>query len=128
LFQPEVVVEDADGGAIFLHRPLHRAVGEMDRADFAEERAMAMLYRNQVEFAAGHGVGVHAETAPDAADHALRLSTRVVPQYTVPETVSPPPAEVPGLGDLTLDMKVLAELERDALLANLELLPAAYGR
>jgi len=128
LFQPEVVVEDVDGGAVFLHRPLHRAAGEMDQADFAEERAMAMLYRNQLEFAAGHGVGVHAETPPDAVDRAFRVSTRVVPQYALPETVSPTPARVPGLSDLTLDMKWLAELERDALLANLELLPAAYGR
>ena len=37
---------------------------------------MGMLYREQVEFAVGHGVAVHAELAPGAYDQACLAENR----------------------------------------------------
>lgn len=57
LFQPEIIVRAADGAAVFIKRPLH--VPQPNKEP--ESLAMEMMYRRQVEFAVGHGVGVHAE-------------------------------------------------------------------
>ena len=61
LFQPEIVVESPDGSAIFEKRPQGR-----DLSDDLERATMEMLYRHQVEFAVGHGVGVHAEVSKES--------------------------------------------------------------
>jgi hypothetical protein len=63
VFQPELIVrseKDAAKRAIFRRRPVLDADG-MD----PEREALEMIYRNRVEFAVGHGVAVHAETADD---------------------------------------------------------------
>ena len=44
-----------------------------------EEKAMGMLYRQQVEFAVGHGVAVHAELAEGRYDQAVSLKTVIAP-------------------------------------------------
>ncbi|OKH33164.1 helicase [[Phormidium ambiguum] IAM M-71] len=112
LFQPELSVESADNHQpdIFIKRQQKRQLGKLDPALFAEEQAMAMLYRDCVEFAVGHGTGVHAETLPGNPHRAIRLSTKVVPAYEVPQTTPPTIAEIPGLAGLVLDMKELAEI------------------
>jgi len=53
----------------------------MDDLTFQELQAMEMIYRRQVEFAVGHGVGVHTETPPGVSDRASRIRTRAVPSY-----------------------------------------------
>ena len=68
LFQPELVVEAADGSAAFEQRPLNH-----DRTD-GESMALNMLYRSQVEFAVGHNVAVHADLCPGCTDRALRVA------------------------------------------------------
>src|SRR5205823_505909 len=95
LFQPELVVEDADGKPIFCRRleGLHEA--SSDPAAWAERRTMQMLYRHCVEFAVGHGVAVHAETAPEEKDRAVRISTCVVPRYEVPQQTPPSARDIP---------------------------------
>lgn len=128
LFQPELMVEDADGQPVFLHRTSGREPLALDNTTIEEERSMEMLYRRHRQFAVGHGVAVHADLPEGRSDRALRLSTRIVPQYDVPATEMPNEREVPELKDLVLDMRALAEMETSAILANLDLLAESYGR
>ncbi len=129
LFQPELSIESADPNQpdIFLRRATHRSLGKLDPVQYAEEQAMEMLYRHQVEFAVGHGTGVHADLAPGSTDRAVRLRTQVVPTYEVPKTDAPTPNEIPGLAGLVLDMKELAESTAADLIGNLNPLVTAYA-
>jgi hypothetical protein len=115
LFQPELVVEAPDAAAIFQRRPLPQ--GDAD----PEQRAMAMRYRRQVEFAVGHGVAVEADLAPDAWDRAVCLRTVVAPTYELGQTL---PRDVPGL---TLDMHTLSQVPSGHFAAHLAPLTAAYA-
>jgi hypothetical protein len=63
LFQPQLAVEATDGSPIFIKKTSRSLSEKLDSVFRAEEEAMAMLYRHQVQFAVGHGVSVHAETA-----------------------------------------------------------------
>ncbi|HTK06788.1 MAG TPA: DISARM system helicase DrmA [Ktedonobacteraceae bacterium] len=123
LFQPELIVEAPSGSPIFKQRPSvqHAHYGK-------EEEAMAMLYREHISFAAGHGISVHAETQPGDRTCALRLSTRVVPSYDVPRTEAPTLDEIPDLAGLVLDMRELAETPATELLDKLLPLSIAYNR
>ena len=128
LFQPELSVEsaDLDQRDIFIRRATQRSLGKLDPEQYAEEQAMEMLYRHQVEFATGHGTGVHAELAQGSTDRAIRLRTRVVPTYEVPKTDAPTPDEMPGLAGLVLDMQELAESTAADLIGKLNPLMTAY--
>ncbi|MDX2100101.1 MAG: DISARM system helicase DrmA [Leptolyngbyaceae cyanobacterium bins.59] len=128
LFQPELSVESADQAQpdIFIRKAQQRSQGKLDPVQYAEEQAMEMLYRHQVEFAVGHGTGVHAELAAGATDRAVRLCTRVVPTYEVPKTDAPTPNEIPGLAGLVLDMQVLADSTAADLVSKLTPLVTAY--
>lgn len=128
VFQPELIVEAADGAPIFERRALPHE--QLD----PEEQLMAMLYRRQVEFAVGHGVAVDATVGHDANgssifDRATRVWTAVVPAYEVPQT-TPPNASDPGyeqLAGLTVDMQALAELPDGQFGAHLTPLADAYA-
>ena len=80
----------------------------------AENDLLAMLYRRHVEFAVGHGIGVHVDVSPDP-NHAVRVRTKIIPTYEVPRTTPPRPddAEInpafAKLEGMVLDMKLLAE-------------------
>jgi hypothetical protein len=93
-----------------------------------EQDALAMMYRHHVEFAVGHGVSVHVDTAPGQPDRAIRVRTQVIPTYEVPQTTPPTSADVPELADVVLDMKVPAELAPGDIPARLAALPDAYAR
>src|SRR6266566_1688076 len=121
VFQSELSVSAPDGAPIFQHRS---AISRRWRSD--EELAMTMLYRRHVSFAIGHGIGVHAETVPGDPARAVRLSTRVVPTYDVPRTEAPTTVEIPGLTDLALDMKELAECPMAPLAGKLMPIVTAY--
>ncbi|NJO59285.1 MAG: helicase [Richelia sp. RM2_1_2] len=110
LFQPELSVVSADyqHPDIFLKRNHHRLSSKLDPVIAAEEKAMAMLYRFQVEFAIGHGVSVSAETA-ETTEKAVKLSTSVVPTYEVPKSTAPQADEIPELTGLVLDMQELSQ-------------------
>jgi Helicase conserved C-terminal domain len=123
VFQPELVVRSPDGEPIFQHRA---AIKRRRQSD--EEQAMSMLYRNQVGFAMGHGISVHAEIMQGDPSRAIQLSTRVVPTYDVPRTEAPTVAEIPGLAELVLDMKELAESDATALPSKLMPLVATYSQ
>ncbi|MEN8218427.1 MAG: hypothetical protein ABFS56_19065 [Pseudomonadota bacterium] len=59
LFQPQLIVESQDGAAIFQKRQQKRQAIYQD-SRYAEEQALQMLYRDQIEFARGYSVSVHA--------------------------------------------------------------------
>lgn len=129
LFQPELVLRSADSSvpAIFLRKPLEDHASALDPVIQAENQAMAMLYRHQVEFAVGHGVGVHAEVAPQNPTRAICLSTSVIPTYEVPATKPPTVQEIPALEGLNLDMKLLSEVTGTELRSALQPLTTAYA-
>jgi hypothetical protein len=129
LFQPELSVQSADSQHldIFLKRHKPRQAGKLDPVIYAEEKAMAMLYRKQVEFAIGHGVSVHAETAQNTTECAVKLSTNVVPVYEVPKTSPPQADEIPELAGLVLDMKELAQTPTADFISKLNPLVTAYA-
>lgn len=128
VFQPELIVRDAENRAIFRRRP----VLDSDGAD-SEREALEMIYRKQVEFAVGHGVSVHATTAVNDTEHAIEVRTSILPGHEVPIT------EAPGLADEDrpamkrmivegyLDMELLAGLEREELVTGLKILTDDYA-
>ncbi len=111
IFQPELIVEAFNGKPIFRKRPDDDPLTVGKASSEPEDRAMSMLYRNQVEFAVGHGVSVHAETSGSDPSEALRLSTTFVPSSEVPQQTPPTQDEISELQGLVLDMKELAETE-----------------
>ena len=129
LFQTELEVHGPDGEPIFVKRALPVDSTDKDSAAYAEERQLAMAYRDTVEFAVGHGVAVHAEPSSGDPTRAVRIATRAIPHYDVPMT------DVPTAGDesfeqlagLERDMKMLAESEPAAILEMLAPLPEAYA-
>jgi hypothetical protein len=130
VFQPELIVrseKDAAKRAIFRRRPVLDADG-MD----PEREALEMIYRNRVEFAVGHGVAVHAETADDVT-LATEVRTTVMPQYEVQMTETPglDPSDRPAMREMVssglLDMQRLATLDIDPLADVLSMLTKDYS-
>jgi hypothetical protein len=109
LFLPKVVIRDSDGKSIICKRIT------VNNAEDLEDRITAMLYRNQVEFAVGHGVSVHAEVSSEDPSRATRVETTRIPTSEVPKSDSPSSEDVEEnkafalLEGLVLDMKVLSE-------------------
>ncbi len=130
VFQPELIVRseaEAPKRAIFRRRPLMDA----DCMD-PERESLEMIYRKRVEFAVGHGVAVHAETAEDVT-LATEVHTIVMPQYEVQVTETPglDPADRPAMKKMVesglLDMQRLATLDIDPLIDALNLLTKDYA-
>jgi hypothetical protein len=131
VFQPELVVEAPDGAALFQKKHSQIELSGTDPIVKAENNTLAMLYRSHVEFAVGHGIGVHVDVSPDP-NRALRVRTKTVPSYEVPHTTPPRPedAEVnPAFAKLTgliLDMKVLADTNANECRPKLAPIVEAY--
>lgn len=130
LFQPELIVRaDAEAAkrAIFRRRPVLDADGKDP-----ERESLEMIYRNRVEFAVGHGIAVHAETADDVT-MATEVRTTVLPQYEVQVTETPglDPSDRPAMKEMVasglLDMQRLATLGVDELVAALNVLTKDYA-
>nr|WP_245795237.1 DISARM system helicase DrmA [Desulfacinum infernum] len=128
VFQPELVVRDPEGRAIFRRRPLMANIGSDQ-----EREALEMIYRRRIEFAVGHGVSVHATPSDENPERALEVRTRVVPRYEVAVTETPgtSPDDRPAMrrlvADGSLDMLRLAEMERDSLVSILNVLADDYA-
>ncbi len=131
LFQPELKVQSGDSGdpnILIKRTPSRSPDHKLDPLFYAEEQDMKMLYRKQVEFAVGHGVGVHATISDKTPMRAVALETRIVPAYEVPKTTPPQKQEIPELAGLELAMKALAETPVEELPAKLSALPDAYAQ
>lgn len=132
IFQPELVVRDMEGRAVFRRRPILRA------DEFDEEReALEMIYRDWVEFAVGHGISVHAAVSEEDRERATEVRTAVLPEYEIQVTETPglKPEDRPAMRrmieDGLFDMERLAELatpeKRDELVAGLKVLTNDYA-
>jgi ribosomal protein L24E len=130
LFQPELIVRaeaEASKRSIFRRRPVLDADG-----NDPERESLEMIYRNRVEFAVGHGVAVHAETAEDVT-LATEVRTTVLPQYEVQITETPglDAADRPAMKQMVesglLDMQRLATLEVTELVDALNVLTKDYA-
>ncbi len=121
LFQAKLELRAPTGADVFRRRPSGESA-----SDDAERAALAMLYRDKVEFAVGHGVSVHWDLGLEQIDRAISVRTQVVPSYDVPVTEAPTEADLPGLAKLVLDMKRLAELSNEDLARTLKILPDEY--
>lgn len=129
VFQPEIVVRAAGGSgeAIFQRR----APFEIDHDD-PERESLEMIYRRQVEFAVGHGVAVHATTAPGDPERAVEIRTTVIPSYEIPVTETPGlrPEDRPAMKRMVelghLDMEELAKMSRGDLVGVLQALAEDY--
>jgi hypothetical protein len=128
LFQVELKLTAPDHEPAFLPRP--ESVSGGDAADRVEQRRLAMAHRHTPEFATGHGAAVHVTTAEGDPMRAVEVLTESVPSYEVPFTDVPAAdtdSDLPGLTDLILDMKDLAEVsDDDDLEAGLIPLVTAY--
>ncbi len=128
LFQPEIIVRDKDGGAIFCKRPIQTDAS----VDEIERETLEMIYRKQVEFAVGHTISVHASPTEEDRERATEVRTVVVPEYEVPTT------ETPGLNtedrpemqrmvkEGFLDMRQLASMNKEQLKQALSVLTDDY--
>jgi hypothetical protein len=131
VFQPELMVRAAGDSDKAIFR---RRVALAGKDDDEERKALEMIYREQVEFAVGHGVAVHAKTDDDDAELAHEVRTVVLPQYEVPVTETPGlrPEDRPAMREMVekgyLDMEVLAGMDRSELVAVLSALASDYGR
>ena len=125
LFQPELVVDDAAGQPIFRRRARSGISTRLDAETRAEAEAMSMLYRAHPEFSVGHGVATHVEPDPNEPTRALRIRTTVIPTHDVAQQRPPDAGDIPGLADLVLDMKILAECSPEELQRHL---PGATSR
>jgi hypothetical protein len=121
LFQVQLALRTPEGKDVFRRRPMGESASDDD-----ERAALAMLYRDKVEFAVGHGVSVHWELSAGRVDRAVAVRTQIVPWYDVPATEAPTEADLPGLADLILDMRELADLDEKALAKTLGLLHQEY--
>jgi len=132
IFQPELIVRDTEGRAVFRRRPILRA------DEFDEEReSLEMIYRDRVEFAVGHGVSIHATVSQENRERATEVRTAVLPEYEIQVTETPglEPEDRPAMRRMIenglLDMERLAELttleKRDELVAGLNVLTDDYA-
>jgi hypothetical protein len=120
LFQTELSIYAQNKQPVFIKR-MHKALqSRLDSRDLAEKQALDMLYRNQVEFAVGHGISVHAESYPDQPHQAYSISSRAIPCFEVPQTRH---ADIP---ELQTDMSVLSQLSGPELVQALSPLANVY--
>lgn len=128
VFQPELIVRHPKGEEIFVRRPVVE-----DETIEAEQAALEMIYRKQVEFAVGHGVAVHSVLSTNTPNRAIEISTQIIPEYEVPITEAPGldsrdrPAMRRLVDEGLLDMSRLSEMDRPTLIAALRILTDDYS-
>jgi hypothetical protein len=132
IFQP--VIEARGGGGfknepVFLRRGIAKGVVEDPEKD-----KLALIYRNRLEFAAGHGISVHAEPSESDPQRAAVVRTEVLPVQEVMATETPglDPEDRIAMRELVekgwLDMKNLATMRADELSEALGHLVDDYER
>ena len=134
LCQSSLAVSGVGGEPVFVRRspPAAGLAPEVDRAELA---SLEMLFRDQVELAVGHGVGVQVTEAAGQPGRGARIATEAMPAQEVPRTDAPAPEDFTDAAIRAslaaalpaLDMKTLAETDADALPDLLRPLAAAYA-
>src|ERR1035437_4301831 len=120
VFQPKLRVRGTEGQAILVQRKTLKAdLSKMDPLTREETETLEMLYRHQREFAVGHGISVHASLPESSAERAVQVETEWVPCSEVPQQTARSEDDDENLAGLTLDMKTLAELPKEGLIASL---------
>ncbi|MCM2449000.1 DISARM system helicase DrmA [Agrobacterium vitis] len=131
LFQPQISVAGPEGDtdpAIFRRRPANEIV-----VDDPERDRLALIYRNRLEFAVGHGVSVHADTTLEDPAKASHLRTEIIPRYEVAVTETPGldsydrPAMRRMIDEGWLDMGRLADMAPQQLRKALTCLVEDYA-
>ena len=125
LFQVALRLEMPDRSPIFLARELGDVSTEVSDPELPQ---LEMLYRDEVEFAVGHGTAVHVERDPVDPRRAVAIETAAVPVHEVPRTEAPSVDQVPELAGLALDMSELAAASDARLVDMLQPLVGGYGR
>ncbi len=127
LFQPKLRVHGTKNQPIFVQRKNTKAdLSKMDPLTRDESETLEMLYRHQREFAVGHGISVHATLPELLAERATKVETKWVPMFEVPQQTPRSTSDDENLAGLTMDMKALAELPKEGLIANLRHIETAY--
>lgn len=116
LFQAQLIVKGR-----FARRPGQMHVATLDAVSRLEDRTNEMLYRRELEFARGHGIGVEWELAEGRTDEAVLIRTAAMPR-AIARSVEQ--STVPGL---VTDMKELAEAPDEELAAKLRPLREEYA-
>ncbi len=124
VFQPELIVRHPQDQAVFVKRRLPTRLSD----NHAEDRMVSMLYRRQLEFAVGHGVGVSAAMAPGEWEHAVEVRTDVIPSYEVERMEAPSVQDIPELKGIVLDMQTFAGLSMGEFDTALGPLAGAYEK
>lgn len=121
LFQTRIEVKaEDDTEVVFLPGDWEASSNLAD-----EDRRLALLYRNALEFGVGRNVAVAWE-GDRAARRAKRIWTEWLPVYDIPQTIARSPADEPRLAGLELDMRRLAALNAGELHAALISLADGY--
>jgi hypothetical protein len=90
------------GEPIFVQRKGVTAdLSKMDPLTREETETLEMLYRHQREFAAGHGVAVHATLPEPLAERATAVETEWIPRFDVPQQTPRSQADDENLHGLT---------------------------
>jgi len=127
VFQPKLKVRSADHSPIFVQRKGRKMdLSKMDPLTREETETLEMLYRHQREFAVGHGISVHATLAESLAERATQVETEWVPVFEVAQQTPRSEADDENLAGLTMDMKALANLPKEGLIASLRHIETAY--
>ncbi len=130
VFQPRMWVVEASEHPrpIFLqYCDWKHDLSKMDPISREESETLEMLYRNRLEFAIGHGVSVHATLPEVESTRAQMVETRFAPVAEVQQQTPPTIADDPNLEGVVLDMKELAQMPKEALLATLREMQSAYS-
>jgi hypothetical protein len=127
VFQPKLRLHGIENQPIFVQRKNVKAdFSKMDPLTREESETLEMLYRHQREFAVGHGISVHATLPEPQAERAIQVETEWVPIFEVPQQTPRSAADDENLVGLTMDMKALAELPKQGLIASLRHVETAY--
>jgi Helicase conserved C-terminal domain len=87
VFQPQLVVTSAaadPGDAVFRRRPSGDAFVQDPERD-----RLALIYRNRLEFAVGHGVSVHADVDTVDSSKAHVIRSELIPRQEIQVTETP---------------------------------------
>lgn len=127
VFQPKMRIHGIEGQPIFVQRKNTKAdLSKMDPLTREETETLEMLYRHQREFAVGHGISIHSTLPEPLAERAIQVETEWVPTFEVQQQTPRSADDDNNLVGLTMDMKELAELPKDELIASLRHIETAY--